>query len=380
MFKFTTFCQPILRFFPKKVNKKDEILFNPPDFAQETIPENKLKQLYQNNSDLIIKLINNNQLDRNYIRNEGEQNERYFYHYLAKILKQEIFTAREKLGEEYIACYQDSLLNSNFTIEPTKGIAITSFQNYPTFQAALTEAEEIIKIRKDNDVPSKGSLDFLATSKKDFDNNSAITKLALDPNLVIPITRYFGCLPILFGFDINRARSKKILKWSSHLYHLDPEDIKQIKVFIYLTDVDKNSGPFTALPADKSKIVVKKLNYKIGRLSDKEVSKIVGKRVEKICLGEQGTMIFCDTNTCLHYGGRIKETERYVLTIYYALPTSTWFPLFPGDGDPRNLTPLLKASENNELEKALLGAEFLLPDQLALSRYEELKKWVTKIK
>lgn len=376
MLKFKTSVKPIFKKLLETINKRDEKPFNPPNFASETTPENKLKQLYQSNADLIAELMNNNQLEREYIRNKGTQPERYLYHQLAKILKQEIFTAREKLAEEYITSHQDFLINPNFTIEPTGGIAVTSFQNYPPFQAALTEAEKIIAARKDDDLLSKGSLDFLASSKKDFDNDSALTKLALDPNIVIPITRYFGCLPILFGFDLNRARSKELLNWSSHMYHLDPEDIKQIKVFIYLTDVDENSGPFTALAADKSKVVTEKLNYKIGRLEDKDVSKIVGEDSEKVCLGAKGTVVFCDTNSCLHYGGRIKERERYVMTIYYALPTSTWFPLFPGDGERRNLTPLLKASENNELEKALLGEEFLLPDELALSRYKELKELV----
>jgi hypothetical protein len=63
------------------------------------------------------------------------------------------------------------------------------------------------------------------------------------------------------------------------------------------------------------------------------------------------------------------------LTIYYALSTSTWFPLFPGDGEKRNLTSLLKARENNELEKALLGEEFLLPDEVVLARYKEFKRF-----
>ncbi|MBR8827575.1 MAG: hypothetical protein DSM107014_06640 [Gomphosphaeria aponina SAG 52.96 = DSM 107014] len=370
----------------KKLRQRStkKILFNP---LTEKNPEAKcrgrfcaeilnpsLQQLYLENRDLINNLVKHNQLEREYIRNQGTQNERYLYHQLARIFKQEIFTARAKLGEEYISNNQDSLVNAQMEI--TAGIAITSLRGYPPFEAALAEAEKIITARKDNELPSKGSLDFLASSKKDFALNSAITQLALDPNLIIPITKYFGFLPIVFGFDINRAKSKKLLNWSSHLYHLDPEDIQQIKVFIYLSDVDENSGPFTALPADKSRLVTEQLHYTIGRLKDQEVDKIVGKGQEKVCLGAKGTVVFCDTNSCLHYGGRIKEKERYVLTIYYALPTSTWFPLFPGDGERRNLTPLLSNVTDTLLEKALLGDELLLPEERALSRYEQLQQLV----
>jgi hypothetical protein len=302
--------------------------------------------------------------NRKYIRTKGTQKERQAYHQLARTSKQEIFNARKKLGDEYIAKHLEDVIDRNLTIDRDRGIAISSLQGYPAFEAALLEAKEQIDRREKDKVPSKGSLDFIASSKKDFDSNSALAKLAIDPNLIVPITLYFGVLPILFGFDINRASSQEILDWSSHLYHLDPEDTSQIKVFIYLTDVDEETGPFTALPADLSRVVAKRFNYKNHRLKDKDVYRAIGYGGEKVCLGETGTAIFCDTNRCFHYGGRIENRERYVLTIYYSLPTSTWFPLFPGDGECRNLVPLLHPDPNDSFEKALLGRELVVPNRL----------------
>jgi hypothetical protein len=300
--------------------------------------------------------------NREYIRTQGTQKERQAYHQLARTSKQAIFNARKKLGDEYIAKHLEDVIDRNLTVDRDRGIAISSLKGYPLFEAALLEAKERIDRRSKDKVPSKGSLDFIASSKKDFHSDSALAKLAIDPNLIVPITRYFGILPILFGFDINRASSQEILDWSSHLYHLDPEDTSQIKVFIYLTDVDEKRGPFTALPADLSRVVAKRFNYKSQRLKDEDVYRAIGYGREKVCLGATGTTIFCDTNRCFHYGGRIENRERYVLTIYYSLPTSTWFPLFPGDGEYRNLTPLLHPDPNDRFEKALLGRELVIPN------------------
>jgi hypothetical protein len=298
-------------------------------------------------------------IDRDFIRAKGNQAERQFYHHLARGLKQEIFEERQKLGQEYIAKYLDRLIDPRFTIDPTQGIAVTCLKGYPLFEAALAEAHVKIAEKEAGELLSKGSLDFIASSKKDFDSNAAISKLALDPNLIIPITRYFGYLPTLFGFDINRASCKEIVKGSSHLYHRDPEDITQIKVFIYLNDVKECCGPFTAIPADRSNVVAEYFNYTVGRLEDEKISRVIANQEEKVCLGERGTLVFCDTNRCFHYGGRIKEGTRYVLTIYYSLPTSTWFPLFPGDGERRNLIPFMRPVEDSNFEKVILGYDLV---------------------
>lgn len=303
-------------------------------------------------------------MNREYIRTQGTQEERQAYHQLARNLKQEIFAARQQLADEYIAKHLENVIDDSFIIDPDLGIAITSLKGYPPFEAALLEAREKIDCQQKDNLPSKGSLDFLASSKKDFNSDSALAKLAIDPNIIVPIIRYFRVLPILFGFDINRASSREILNWSSHLYHLDPEDTTQIKVFIYLTDVDEGAGPFTALPANLSRVVTKHFNYKTHRLKDKDVYRIIGDGHQQVCLGATGSIIFCDTNRCLHYGGRIQNRERYVITIYYSLPTSTWFPLFAGDGERRNLTPLLRPTHDNIFEKALLGHELVIPNQV----------------
>jgi hypothetical protein len=44
-----------------------------------------------------------------------------------------------------------------------------------------------------------------------------------------------------------------------------------------------------------------------------------------------------------------------MLVLHYALPTSTWFPAHEGDGERRDLTPLLRPDDRSPYWNALVG-------------------------
>ena len=294
-------------------------------------------------------------LDREYVRYEGSQHEKQTYHHLARSSKRSAILQREVLAEKYLGERVSLSEYPTFaTIDNQKGVLKTNIQKSPEFKSALKEAQNYIKTRNDLKLPSKGSLDFIASSKKDFHRNSSIVKLALSPILLVPIIRYLGMLPILFSIDISRANKREILDYSSHLYHVDPEDITQMKVFIYINDVDENTGPFTALPANVSADVIQHFNYRRGRLTDEAVYEFTGNGKELSCTGQKGTATFCDTTRCLHFGGRTIDKTRYMLTLMYALPTSTWFPLHSDDGEARILTSRI-TPKDDEIDMALFG-------------------------
>lgn len=299
-------------------------------------------------------------LNRDYVRYKGSQHEKQAYHDLARSSKRSTILQRQLLAEKYLG---EKVTLSEYPsfgmIDNQKGVLKTSIQHNPKFSSALKEAQDYIKKRDDLELPSKGSLDFIASSKKDFHRNSPIVKLAVSPIVLVPIIRYLGMLPILFSIDISRANKREILDYSSHLYHLDPEDVTQIKVFIYINDVDENTGPFTALPANISAEVTRHFDYRRGRLTDEAVYEFIGDGKELSCKGEKGTTIFCDTTKCLHFGGRIVDKTRYMLTLMYILPTSTWFPLHSDDGNTRILTDRI-TPKDDEIDMALFGRSFTM--------------------
>jgi hypothetical protein len=298
-------------------------------------------------------------LNREYVRMKGNYAQRSFFHNAALYIKKSTMDERRRLAEEYIRQYAGTELDIGVEIDRTKGYADADLSDREDVRAVLREANEVIAKKAAAATSTKGSLLFIASSKKDFPPSSKLAQFVLSPLLVLPVTRYFGVLPILFSFGINRADSSDLLLSSSHMHHIDPEDTTQIKVFVYLVDVDEETRPFAALAADLSDQVRIARNYTSQRLTDEQVSEIVGPGRDKRFLGPAGATVFCDTNRCFHYGGRPGRNIRDMLSISYSLPTSTWFPLWPGDGERRDLTAVLRPRKDDPFDKALLGHELI---------------------
>lgn len=100
---------------------------------------------------------------------------------------------------------------------------------------------------------------------------------------------------------------------SSQKFHLDEEDLTQVKVFMNISDCTQDHGPFTFLSSASSAGVL--ANYRNGkrRYSDEEVFKILPKNDVITLTGQTGSGAFIDTSKCLHYGSRSNTKERLVL-------------------------------------------------------------------
>ena len=100
---------------------------------------------------------------------------------------------------------------------------------------------------------------------------------------------------------------------SSQKFHLDDEDLMQVKLFLNITEVTSDHGPFTFLPANLSKIVLNSYSRHKRRYTDEEVYKALGKPEQVQLTGRAGDGAFIDTSRCLHYGSRNNRKERLVL-------------------------------------------------------------------
>lgn len=176
----------------------------------------------------------------------------------------------------------------------------------------------------------------------------AIRDFVLSPELTAVAAAYFGAVPILSEVELLWTPVNDTLQ-KSQKYHLDTEDYRQLKLFVNIFDVDRETGPFTLLPADVSTRVCAATGYAGGRrarLEDAAVERVAGTAAAQ-ALGPAGSGIFVDTSRCLHYGSRGNRRERLVLLIqfmgYYApkLEPNDWRevarPLLPGMGAAERL-------------------------------------------
>ena len=78
--------------------------------------------------------------------------------------------------------------------------------------------------------------------------DSPLLRLALDEKLLEIVSLYLGMWPRLQSIAAWLNFPSPDQAKHSQLWHRDPEDIKLLKVFIYLDDVDANRGPFSYIP------------------------------------------------------------------------------------------------------------------------------------
>ena len=159
--------------------------------------------------------------------------------------------------------------------------------------------------------------------RKTLTADSAVIRFALRDDVLGAVSRYLGVVPRLGAISVFFSDTVEGTPKSSQLHHCDGDDVTQIKVFIYCSDVDVSSGPLTVLGADRSARVRRATRYQYRqRLTDDQVAAVLGPNQEHAILGPSGTAAFVDTSRCFHFGSRVAPgaPPRLVTMIQYQTP------------------------------------------------------------
>lgn len=197
-------------------------------------------------------------------------------------------------------------------------------------QDALTDAAKIVlDISRQNEVENaiaKGESDYkksfmvhLVPWEQEHEPDSPLLKVALDKKLLEIVSQYLGLWPRLYavGAWINFPTRDEAT--DSQLWHRDPEDLRQIKVFIYLRDVDENCGPFSYIPrthpfSEGAGKIPEHKHHK--RITDEEMKRTFPPDSWMTCVGPAKTMILADT-VGYHRGGKPTSGARILITCTY---------------------------------------------------------------
>ncbi len=204
---------------------------------------------------------------------------------------------------------------------------------------------------------------FLINEKFDLfaEEDKPILDLALAPEIIKPISEYLGAFPILSSAALWYSPNKEHQARGSQLYHLDGEDIRQVKCFLPIDEVTLDSGPLTILPAYISDRIYNKLHKqkRISRRNTKLEDDVIYEDTDPDravpVIGKPGTVAFVDTCRCYHYGSRLAEAPRLVLHLHYYSAFSKMMPLW---GRKDRVFPDNIAFNANEAQ-ALLGKSHL---------------------
>jgi len=251
-----------------------------------------------------------------------------------------------------------------------------------------TYFNQILLIKNKLDVLYQDEINYTNTSGislslKDSFNVSKELKIIVDNYLVPYLEKnIFGCYVQCQNVKIYKTISESLIETSSWLWHFDNNPKEQIKVMIYLNDVDDN-GPFKYLSKynEAIKIETSKKDYTSWVGGNQAYFETLGKKwkgtripshiihkitTEKSCIennvkGPAGTSILFDNNI-IHKGTIPVEGFRYAMTLQFQPINKKLNPNFSkentGNGWDYNLfspdpeSPIIKKSTYYNIKEA----------------------------
>ncbi|MBI4888580.1 MAG: hypothetical protein HY824_15900 [Acidobacteria bacterium] len=188
-----------------------------------------------------------------------------------------------------------------------------------------SRGEDIQAILAGTSSPDDRKKDFLVNlfpSQGGTHSSSPLLKLALDRKLLEIVSLYLGVWPCLHSIAVWLNYATEDPPEASQLWHRDPEDLKVIKVFIYLADVDEQHGPFTYIPKTHpfGAQAVRADACRTKRVDDARMHRFFPPTQWRVCTGPANTMILADT-VGFHRGGKPTSGTRLLITFTYTSAT-----------------------------------------------------------
>lgn len=128
-------------------------------------------------------------------------------------------------------------------------------------------------------------------------------------------------IDLWYSLPVGEGAERK----ASQNWHRDFDDSHLLKAFLYLSDVDEQSGPFEYVPGSQPGGRYAGVHpwqpMGVGRISEPELAKHVSPEDVRTFTAPMGTIIFCNTSG-LHRGGFVEARPRVLAAATYCSPAS----------------------------------------------------------
>lgn len=179
------------------------------------------------------------------------------------------------------------------------------------------------------------SENFYKVPRLILDFNDLFIKLSLSRTALDIINNYLGMYSRFFEYTLAKISPTDKEPQQSQTWHRDAYDKKFVKMFIYLTDVDENSGPLNYIEKSHCGGKWHKIYPQKG-MSTTYLPPNPQLPRATMCTGSAGTVIFADT-AGIHYGGLCKTNSRIMFTASYRTNGAPIHPTERLYGVPRDL-------------------------------------------
>ena len=206
------------------------------------------------------------------------------------LIENGVYIYENKLSDEYIQNLLNHLNHKTYISHTQKKV----YHNHDIF----SYKEGVLWIKNQNEII----------------NNIFIKNLITDHFILNVVQNYLGCKPILS--QVNFWISNKAPVDNTQKFHQDRDDIRFIKVFIYLNDVCLKNGAHYYVKGSLNKLKFPSNSYNVShRIGDNFIYNNYKDKVIQI-EGKKGSIIFEDTSG-FHKGSEVKEGHRFMLQLQY---------------------------------------------------------------
>ena len=263
-------------------------------------------------------------------------------------------------------------LESDLFIDKSKGFKILKFSQI----FSNDQLKMLMKL-----ISEYNSIDWINDKEVNRKKNFLLQKdIKINDNLnsiiagMLPIiTQYIGSLPILAKASYWYSPNEENVPGRSQSWHMDSEDVRQLKVMIPIEKINQENGALALVSANKSQEIFKKFINK--NIVNKRNVKINDEIFENEIISDDKISInlneddigFIDTCRCYHYGSRKSKRPRKLMILHFTSAYSLYVPIFRRK---------IKICGNN---KALDMVHIFKDNNFYHSAKKNIKKWELKL-
>lgn len=226
----------------------------------------------------------------------------------------------------------DPVLRSCVDSLADDGYAVCTFEDLfgddVLFTAALAEAERLRSAPRPADIRRDEKSSYLTKlTSGPYDTTHPFVRIALDPRVLAVANGYLRLRSHLRAVELWHTHPTPGAAIQTQLWHRDADDVMNVKMFLYITDVTVEAGPLTVAPrthpaGDRRSIPPHDAHR---RSTDEQMAEVVPRADWRVLDGPPGTVVFADT--CGYHkqlkpvaDERVKLVAQYVSGAPYVPP------------------------------------------------------------
>jgi len=207
------------------------------------------------------------------------------------------------------------------------GVVVTSFDeligDQALFDEAAAEARRLHELWEPQEAEAGSKATFLTKlATRQFRADDPFVRIALHPEVLNVANGYLKLRSTLRALDLWHTRPTPGAAVQTQLWHRDADDVMNVKLFLYFTDVRVPAGPLTYAPDTHPLGNRRELpeHDENRRSTDEQMARIVPENEWRILEGAPGTIVFADT--CgYHKQLKPESDERVKLVAHYVSGT-----------------------------------------------------------